>query len=1114
MSDRYEILEKIAAGDFATVYRGRDRELGREVAVKQIHAQFLSETGRLERYWQEAQLLASLEHPHVMTIYDLVRRKGQLIVELMRGSLKDKTQGQPLNLDYVRIALFHSLQALKFLHANGVIHGDIKPSNLLIDKRGRIKLGDFGMARRAGNEDGSLLKGTTKYMAPEVVSDQFGRVGPHSDLYSLGFSIYELLCGENFETLFPGLNAFGRDKQVAWMMWHAAADRRLPAIGRVMEGVPEDLAHVIERLTAKNPADRYATADQALGDLMRDPNVLTTTPAGDDEPLTPTPAQRRKRMLAIAGFALSCLLSIGMLFWDRGEAPVAAPEIEPGRGVIRSVLSGENRLVIEMNDKPLELVIRSRDRVFLNDRASLLRQLHEGDVVTLRKFSDEAGHPVLEVAAFRPEVARGKVERVESELGRMVLAIDEGDQRGEKLPLDVPGDAKLQLNGSPEFGGHAVVLSDLRPGDRVEVTHVERDSGRSALTLTAHRLVPQEGIVRAVDVQKRELTLALAAGQDSALWTLPIAEKCAVTINGRQFLGDKLLVWRDLKPGDKVTVEHDTQIARVDAVRSFEDAGEIHAVKFDPQLIQVFLRGQSQSKDYRVPVDCEVTLGGEKVPFDALRRGDEVVVTHGTAEGATPTPKKIAATRPVDRRRWALLIPVSKHDDAALVPSPRAEANAGLVREMLVKRHRVPADQSITLADESFIRLEQGIPAFLQKIPEDGQLVVYLVGQAFLDSEGLAYLAPRDFNSRRTSATGLPLAWLVEQLDACQAREKVLLLDIGPPTATADAALQPTAAELVDRLQTGKKPVLLKTFTTIAGSRRGQRDRGMTGGEHGRFAWFVAQGFSGLADKNRDNRLEVTELFEYLEQQLAAVATGNEALTPALILPNSVPPPRISAEGKEAVRNILANLGRTKIDALALAEEFEKAAAKVGPHPEARLAYALVLYRQRKLDDAVRALDEVRLSTPNELSAHQLWSWIQFTKRNYLSGLTGLTDLATHAKPPRDTEYPDETLRLFEWLGVLREYATLVAGAGDDARVAQQVGKLDAALEQQAGPALIRYQQGRKYVQTTFDTYGKQITAADTADQPKLRSDSRLLTSYVTFDVDEANAQLVERLNE
>jgi hypothetical protein len=490
------------------------------------------------------------------------------------------------------------------------------------------------------------------------------------------------------------------------------------------------------------------------------------------------------------------------------------------------------------------------------------------------------------------------------------------------------------------------------------------------------------------------------------------------------------------------------------------------------------------------------------------------VVTHGTAEGSTPTPKKIEATRPVDRRRWALLIPIGKHDDATLSPAPRADANAALVREMLVKRHRVPADQSVTLADESFIRLEQGIPAFLQKIPEDGQLVVYIAGQAFLDPDGLAYLAPRDFNGRRTSATGLPLAWLMEQLDACKAREKVLLLDVGPATATADAAVQPTAAELIDRLQSGPKPVLLKTFTTIAATRRGQRDRGMTGGEHGRFAWFVAQGYSGLADKNRDNRLEVTELFEYVQQQLADAGSGSDAQTPTLILPNSVPPPRISAEGKEAVRNILANLGRSKVDPLALAEEYEKAAAKVGQNPEARLAYALVLYRQRKLDEAVRALDEVRLSTPNVLPAHQLWSWIQFTKRSYLSGTNGLTDMATHARPPRDGEYPDATLRLFEWLGSMREYVTLVAGAGDDARVSQQIGKLDAAMQKNGGTALARYQQGRQSVQTTFEDFSREIAAANAADQPKLRSDSRLLTSYVTFDIDEANAQLLERLNE
>jgi len=135
-------------------------------------------------------------------------------------------------LESLRTTLAHCLRALKFLHAHGIVHGDIKPSNMMIDRRRRVKIGDFGLARRVSNEEGSLIKGTTKYMAPEVVSDEFGEVGPASDLYSLGFAAYELMCGENFEELFPGLNAFGRDRQMAWMMWHAAPDRRLPEIER------------------------------------------------------------------------------------------------------------------------------------------------------------------------------------------------------------------------------------------------------------------------------------------------------------------------------------------------------------------------------------------------------------------------------------------------------------------------------------------------------------------------------------------------------------------------------------------------------------------------------------------------------------------------------------------------------------------------------------------------------------------------------------------------------------------------------------------------------------------------------------------------------------------
>ncbi len=300
---RYEIFAEIASGDFATVYRGRDRELGREVAIKQIHRQFLGDARQLDRYWQEAQLLATLQHRNIMTIYDIVRSRGWLILELMQASLQQAAHGEPMDLDQLRLALTCTLQALKFLHENGVIHGDIKPSNLFVDKRNWVKLGDFGLARRVSNDRGSLLKGTTRYMAPELVSEQFGPVGPASDLYSLGFAAYELMCGPQFDSLFPGLEAFGRDKQIAWMMWHAASDRRLPQINRVLEGVPDDLAKVIQKLVTKNPAQRYRTADEALADLRIDPSLADTLAAGGPTEEQLAAEARRK---SAAGCWASC----------------------------------------------------------------------------------------------------------------------------------------------------------------------------------------------------------------------------------------------------------------------------------------------------------------------------------------------------------------------------------------------------------------------------------------------------------------------------------------------------------------------------------------------------------------------------------------------------------------------------------------------------------------------------------------------------------------------------------------------------------------------------------------------------------------------------------------
>ena len=344
---RYELLEKIGGGSFATVYRARDTDLGREVAIKQIHDQYLEMPDQMERYWQEAQLLAQLQHPNIITFYDIDKQRGWLIMELMQGALSERIATAPLDLKSVRTSLAHGLRALKYLHAQGIVHGDVKLSNLMVDSRKRVKIGDFGLARRVSDEDGSLLKGTTKYMAPELVSEDFGEIGPASDLYSLGFAAYELMCGPNFETLFPGLGAFGRDKQIAWMMWHAAADRKLPEISRVLEGVPEDLAHVIEKLATKDQAERYQTADEALSDLQIDLKIIKQ--GGPEQPAEEK--DNKRTIVAAVAFAFSLILSAVILF-SGGE-----PEVEeqvrddkPIVGVVGRVQIDEGFFAISLPD--------------------------------------------------------------------------------------------------------------------------------------------------------------------------------------------------------------------------------------------------------------------------------------------------------------------------------------------------------------------------------------------------------------------------------------------------------------------------------------------------------------------------------------------------------------------------------------------------------------------------------------------------------------------------------------------------------------------------------------------------------------------------------------------
>ena len=1126
LATRYEILAPLATGDFATVYRGRDRELARDVAIKQIHPQFLSDPRQLEMYWREAQLLASLEHPHIMTIYDIVRSRGWLILELMQGNLKQAAKGQPLDLNFLRQALAATLHALSFLHQKGVIHGDVKPTNLFLDKRGHVKLGDFGLARRATSDQGSLLKGTTRYMAPELIAQQFGPVGPHSDLYSVGFSFYELMCGDQFESLFPGMEAFGRDKQVAWMMWHAAPDRRLPEVSRVLEGVPPDLAHVIQRLTNKDPAQRYRTAEQALADLHEVP-AGTLSPTKEDEAAAEAArkAAKRKRVMAISALAVSLLLSLGILFFPgKQEDPPPAPPADPVAGIIRVVDPNRRMLIVEMiaTGDPKEIRTRPEDPILLNDKKVLLQELNVSDRVTIRELTDAEGRRIVEIIASRPRTSQGRIKRISADLGRFLLSLD-GDGAQTEIELTAGPSAQMQLNKQRTFEGKPVSLATLKEGDRVAVDHYQEGLEHWVIGLSAIRTVSMEGVIREIDAKGKRITVASSGDENATLVTYPLADKVEISLNQRRFIDNRSLTPEDLAAGDRVTIEHDTHISRVDAMRLFAETGIVRRIQFDVKSLDVAISGKEQPVTVFLDPTCKVKLAGEDAPFEDLRQGDQVVISHQTASGETPAALFIEATRPIDKEKWLLVIANETYDDGTLTRPGFSASDVDLVQRTMSQRYGVSPDQTLALVNESRIRIEQALPAFLARITSARQLVVYYAGHAFQNDEKVVYLAPKDFALSRIDVTGIRLKWLVDLLENCPAGEKLLVLDATHTVTSEQALRQPSSAEMIATIVGTKSAPGLKTVTALASCSAGQRGSALQAKSHGALAWFLAEGYGGKADRERDVYVATAEIFEHVKTSLAgASAEIGATQTPVLFLPDNTPP-RLVDEAKQTLRLIAADLTRPQVNATKDAELYSQAAALAPKEPEPKLMHAIMLWRAADPKDAAQVtaakefVDELKATLTAEPLPWKLSAWQNFEQQAYPAGTSDLTQMVSRLKAPRKSgePWPEATLKSLEWCGTLRDFA---AAAVTERRrpTAAVLSALDTAVANRGGDAVKAYEAGRAAAQQVMKDFDKQIAdeATPEARRFSLRQERIKLPNYAAFPLDAEVQQLVNRLDE
>ncbi len=202
---QFEVLELIGRGGMGSVYRARQRSLDREVAIKVLPSQLVDEPGFADRFAREAQALARLNHPHIVTIYDFGRTEGHcyLIMEYVTGvNLRQLLEQRRLEPAEALVLVPQLCDALQYAHDHGIVHRDIKPENILIDARGQVKVADFGLAKLKQRDDTGApltapmqVMGTPRYMAPEQVEGSHA-VDHRADIYSLGLVFYEMLTGE------------------------------------------------------------------------------------------------------------------------------------------------------------------------------------------------------------------------------------------------------------------------------------------------------------------------------------------------------------------------------------------------------------------------------------------------------------------------------------------------------------------------------------------------------------------------------------------------------------------------------------------------------------------------------------------------------------------------------------------------------------------------------------------------------------------------------------------------------------------------------------------------------------------------------------------------------
>ena len=381
--DKYQIVEEIGHGGFATVYRTKDTVLRREVALKVLDPLLMRDSAFVERFQREARSAARLEHPQIVPIYDVGEGAGRLFISmrLIRGpSLAQYLmEKERLSWEETLRILNNVGNALTYAHEEGIIHRDLKPDNILLDERSGALLTDFGFARLVGTSSltqsisGGIV-GTPAYIPPEIWEDAVAT--PATDIYALGCVVYEMLTGK---VLFEG------STPMAIMRAH---DRgaQLPEVWPM--DIPSDTRSVLLQALARKPEQRYATIKAFLEAL----NVVQT--AAVKQRL----AEKAKQLFndmkeALDNGAFADAVDLGEKLLEirpehvsgKNRLQEARTKLETQRGLLEQIKSKQEQLEAEQQEHEQQAAeararlseLASTQKKLENEREGMKRRLTE-----------------------------------------------------------------------------------------------------------------------------------------------------------------------------------------------------------------------------------------------------------------------------------------------------------------------------------------------------------------------------------------------------------------------------------------------------------------------------------------------------------------------------------------------------------------------------------------------------------------------------------------------------------------------------------------------------------------------------------------------------------------